>query len=71
MSLNAVIGKHNKDGSKMFVTPDGDESRGIWVDSDTDLRTLRFPPPVVTVRLTLAPKGVGKGIKGGFGAVKF
>jgi hypothetical protein len=66
---NITISAVSKDYKRVFITPDGDLSRGIWVDVGASLEGVPFPATPFTPKLQLAPWGAGKGVKGGFSSL--
>ena len=63
---NITVSAISKDSTRVFLTPNGDTARGIWVNVGATLETLRFPDAPSTPKYRLAAWGEGKGVKGGF-----
>jgi hypothetical protein len=67
--MQPTISATSRDGKQKFVTPNGDQSRGVWIDADASPDSVKFAEPVVIGKLMAAPWGAGKGVKGGAAAL--
>ena len=67
---NITVSAISKDSKRVFLTPAGDATRGIWWPVGESLETLRFPAvPAPLPKIYSAAWGEGKGIKGGFSSL--
>ena len=68
---NITVSAISKDHTRVFITPEGDASRGVWWPVGESLETLRFPAvPAPLPKLYMAGHGEGKGVKGGFSSLR-
>ena len=68
---NITISNISNDSQRVFITPDGDTTRGVWWPVGLSLETLRFPAvPAPLPKLYMAGHGEGKGVKGGFSSLR-
>jgi hypothetical protein len=68
---NITVSAISKDSTRVFLTPEGDTTRGVWWPVGESLETLRFPAvPAPLPKLYSAAWGEGKGIKGGFSSLR-
>ncbi len=68
---NITVSAISKDSTRVFLTPEGDTTRGVWWPVGESLETLRFPAvPAPLPKLYAAGHGEGKGIVGGFSSLR-
>ncbi len=70
MKDSITISAVSQDGKRVYLTPGGDTTRGVWVDVGAPIESVSFPKTPFIPRLQLAPWGAGKGIKGGFSGLR-
>ncbi len=67
---NITVSAISNDHTRVFLTPAGDTTRGVWWPVGESLETLRFPDAISTPKYRLAAWGEGKGVKGGFSSLR-
>jgi hypothetical protein len=70
--MNSItISAVSKDASRVFITPNGDTTRGVWLPIGSSLEGLTFPESIGPApKYRAALPGEGKGVKGGFSSLR-